>query len=115
MNKEHTKKAITARFLLICEEVMKEGVCKTKKEFAAAVGEHAQNFTLMEKGQRAPTLEHIAKACDHYGYSPTWVILGRGAHKLVAEKDPLEDRMDRMEDELETLKRHLVKKIVTGT
>lgn len=115
MNKAYTKKAITERFLIICEEVIKDGLCKTRKEFAAAVGEHPQNLNLMDKGRRAPTLEQIAQACDHYGYSPTWVILGRGQHKMTGEKDPTDERLDKVEDDIEMLKRHLIKKIATGT
>lgn len=116
MNRKQTKQDITERFLLICEEVIREDLCKTKKEFAAAVGEHPQNLTLMAKGSRFPTLEQIAKACDIYGYSPTWLILNVGPKKLDgSDKDPTEERVSELELEVERLKKHLIKKIATGT
>ena len=106
-----TKTHITERFLLICEEVIREGLCKTKKEFAAVVGEHAQNLTLMAKGSRAPTLEQIAKACELYGYSPTWLILGVGPRKLAgANKDSTENRVSNLELEVARLKKDFKKK-----
>lgn len=116
MKIELTKKAITERFMMICDEVIQAGVCKTRKEFAAAVGEHPQNLTLMDKGTRSPTLEQLARACDLYGYSPTWLILNRGPRKLQeGEKDPIEERVESLESDLEALKKHLIKKVVTGT
>lgn len=116
MRGRHTKADITERFLLICDEIIREGLCKTKKEFAFAVGEHPQNLTLMAKGTRFPTLEQIAKACDLYGYSPTWLILDKGPKKLAdAQQDPIEERVGELEMEVERLKKHLIKKIATGT
>lgn len=116
MNKEQTKEAITGRFLMICEEVIKDGLCKTKREFAISIGEHPQNLNLMVKGARAPTLEQVAKACDLYGYSPTWLVLNIGPKKLAgSEKEPMEERMSELELEVEKLKKFLIKKIATGT
>lgn len=116
MSTKLTKQDITERFLLICEEVIREGLCKTKKEFAGAIGEHPQNLTLMAKGSRAPTLEQVAKACDLYGYSPTWLILNIGPKKLAGtEKDPTEERVSDLELEVARLKKHLIKKTITGT
>jgi len=116
MSRKLTKQDITERFLLICEEVIREGLCKTKKEFAISIGEHPQNLTLMAKGSRFPTLEQIAKACDLYGYSPTWLILNMGSKKLAGnEKDATEERVSELELEVEKLKKFLIKKIATGT
>lgn len=116
MSKQQTKKNITERFLLICDEVIREGMCGTKKEFAEAIGEHPQNLTLMAKGSRAPTLEQVAKACDLFGYSPTWLILNIGPKKLSgAEQDPTEERVSELELEVARLKKFMIKKIATDT
>jgi hypothetical protein len=116
MNAELTKKAITKRFLQIIDELIQDGVCDTKKEFAERIGEHPQNLTLMAKGTRAPTLEQVAQTCKLFGYSPTWLILNEGPRKLVdlLRDEGLNNRVDDLETEVENLKKFLLKKIATG-
>lgn len=99
---------ITQRFLLIKDEVIREGLVNTAKEFATAIGEHSQNFTKMEKGTRSPTLDQVARACEIYGYSPTWVILNKGSKKLDKKAEvPLEKRVDQLEQQMRKLKKHV--------
>lgn len=109
-NKQHTP-AITKRFLLVADEVIRNGQVDTKGEFAKSVGEHQQNLSLMEKGTRAPTLEHIALSCKLYGYNPAWLILGVGEKRLKAtDGKTIEARVGDLETELAAIKRMLKKK-----
>jgi hypothetical protein len=109
-NKQYTP-AITKRFLLIVDEVIRSGQVDTKGEFAKSVGEHQQNLSLMEKGTRAPTLEHIALSCKLYGYNPTWLILGVGEKKLkTSDGKTIEARVTDLETELAAIKRMVKKK-----
>jgi hypothetical protein len=102
---KHYTPSITKRFLLIVDEVIREGSIGTRTEFAQAVGEHQQNLALMEKGTRAPTLEHIAVACKKFGYSPTWLVLGTGDKKLkVKDQKGIEDRVSELEAIVASLK-----------
>jgi hypothetical protein len=107
---QHTT-AITKRFLLLMNEVLKDGLCATKGDFAGKIGEYQQNFPLMEQGIRAPTLEQLATACKVFGYSPTWLILGAGEKKLkAAESKTIETRLTELETEMAAVKRMLKKK-----
>lgn len=99
---------MTARFMIICEEVLESQQAKTRSEFARSVGEHQQNLAAMENGSRSPTLEQVARACDIYGYSPTWLILNRGPKKMKeTEQLPLEERVAQVEADIARIKRHL--------
>lgn len=105
---ENDRTAITGRFMLICEEALATAQVKTRTEFAKSVGEHQQNLVAMENGSRAPTLEQIAKACDLYGYSPTWLILNRGPKKMKeTEQLPIEERVSNLEDQVTRMKRRI--------
>ena len=115
MTTGRTKKDITYRFLSMIDDLVAKGFCRSKRSFCEAIGEHPQNLSRMKKGDRFPTIEHIATACQKFGYSPTWLILGVGPEKGSAEKTPLEERLTAAEEEIEMLKRHLIKKHATGT
>jgi hypothetical protein len=61
-------------------------------------------------------LEQVAKCCELYQYSPTWLILNKGPKKLgEADPEALAGRMDDLEAELESVKRLLIKKTITGS
>lgn len=89
---------ITARFLRIRDEVLAEGSANSQAEFGRAVGEHSQNFSMMEKGTRAPTLDQCARACEKFGYSANWLLLGIGPVKINPGLNaPLEQRVTTLE------------------
>lgn len=99
---------ITQRFLLICDEVIRDGQVKNKSTFASSIGEHQQNLSKMDGKGRTPTLDQVARVCELYGYSPTWLILGIGEKKIKpAERIPLEGRVTNLEVELARIKRQL--------
>ena len=99
---------ITERFLMICDEVINDGLSKNKSSFMASVGEYQQSRAAMEKGTRAPTLESIVMVCELYGYSANWLILNVGDKRLKAsDKKPLEGRVNDLELELAKIKRAL--------
>lgn len=111
MDKKQYTGDITKRFLLLCDEVIREGHTRNKSTFAKSVGEYQQNLALMEKGTRSPTLEHIAAACKLYGYSANWVVLNLGEKKLKAqEQKPLDERVSFLESEVARITRVLKKK-----
>lgn len=108
---ENDKAAMTDRFMIICEEVLQSQLVKSRTEFARSVGEHQQNLAAMENGTRSPTLEQVARACDLYGYSPTWLILNRGPKKMKeTEQLPLEERVTLLETEVGRIRRALRRK-----
>ena len=105
---ENNKGAITERFMMICEEALQTAQVKTRTEFAKSVGEHQQNLAAMESGSRSPTLDQVAKACELYGYSPTWLILNLGPKKMKeTEQLPIEERLSQVESDIARIKRHL--------
>lgn len=107
-NKEEYTQAITQRFLMLKDEVIRDGLCKNAAEFAERVGEHAQNFSKMEKGTRSPTLEHIYRACTEFGYSANWVILNYGPKKTDTTLTvPMEQRITTLELQIRSIKRLL--------
>jgi len=109
INKDY-KETVTLRFLEAMRRVLmarKEG-CKTMKQFAEFVGEHQQNISKMERGERMPTVEQICRLCEVFGFSPAWVLLGRGNMEETAELGAaiavLQERMTKIEIEIEQMK-----------
>lgn len=97
---------ITQRFLLIRDEVIRDGLCNTAAEFAKEVGEYPQNFSKMEKGSRFPTLDHIARACEKYNYNANWVMLNSGSKKMDKRQEvPIEKRVSDLEIQVRSLKK----------
>ena len=97
---------ITQRFLLIRDEVIQLGLCRTASEFAKAIGEYPQNFSRMEKGNRSPTLDHIARACELFNYNANWVMLNVGPKKRDKKNEvPLEKRVGDLEVQVRSLKK----------
>ena len=107
---ENYTEAITQRFLLLKDEVIGEKLCKNLSAFAEAVGEYPQNFSLMEKGNRSPTLSQCAKACDAFGYNANWLLLGLAPKKLGKGLEaPIEKRVSDLEIQMRSIKRLLAK------
>lgn len=105
-NKKPYSVAITTRLLQMRDEVVRDGLAKHKTEFAETIGEHQQNMTKLENGERRPTLDQIGKACETYGYSPTWLVLGIGPKKLKPSKEKkIDERVAALESEVIKLKR----------
>src|SRR6478735_9768122 len=73
---------ISKRFLLMIQETVEEGLCRSERHFLTSVGEYQQNLPQYLSGVRAPTLEQLTTACILYNYAPTWVLLGQGDKKL---------------------------------
>jgi hypothetical protein len=97
---------ITNRLLQMRDEVVRDGLAKHRTEFAETIGEHQQNMTKMENGTRRPTLDQIGTACEVYGYSPTWLVLGIGPKKLKPSKEKkIDQRIADLEAEVTKLKR----------
>lgn len=116
------KEAITIRFLTCMRQVLMVRMkgCRTMKDFADFVGEHQQNLSKMEKGERSPTLDQTARLCEIFGFSPAWVILGKGNMQETAELNAqlaiLEKRITKVEVEIEQIifknQKNAVNKIV---
>ena len=103
--------AITKRFLLIMDEVIKEGKCDTPAEFLISVGEHRQQLYAYLDDIRSPTLEQLATTCTRYGYSPTWVMLGTGDKKMnPKDEKTIEDRVTELEATVAALKNMIKRK-----
>lgn len=99
-------KDITNRFLQLMNEVIKDGLCKNRGEFAKAIGEYAQNLGKMEQHERSPTLVQVANACQHFEYSPTWLVLGVGEKRMnKLDQATVEQRLNNLEADMTKLKR----------
>ena len=97
MQKDQYTEGIIKRFLQLKDEVM-EQQHMTLKEFAASLGMFSQNFPVMERGERVPTIQQAAHACDLYGYSCDWLL--RNAGPKLTEKElalPIEHRVQELE------------------
>lgn len=98
------RKEITSRLLLLKDEVIAKGECRNASDFADSIGEYKQNFSLMEKGLRHPTVEHLAKACLQYGYSANWLLLNIGPKKMdKGQNTTLESRVNDLEVKVNAL------------
>ena len=108
-SKTHTY-GITERFLLLMNEVIGSGQAENRTSFAKTVGEYQQNLSAMERGDRAPTLEQAATACEAYEYSANWLLLNVGPKKLDPKEIlPIEKRVSDLESEMRKLKQLLSK------
>jgi hypothetical protein len=102
---------ITKRFLLIMDEVVKEGRCDSPYEFLESVGEYRTNYGSYFNGTRSPTLEQLATACKKFGYSPTWAMLGTGNKKLdTKDEKTIEARVTELEATVAALKNMIKRK-----
>lgn len=100
---------ITARFLLIKEEVLADNTCRSLADFSRRIGEYPQNITAMIKGRRYPTLEMVARACKEFGYSAQWLLLGEEPKRLDRKEGPgyIEDRLDKLESTINELRKRI--------
>ncbi|HEX7906217.1 MAG TPA: hypothetical protein VF487_20225 [Chitinophagaceae bacterium] len=110
-SKPNYKDIATANFLLIMEEVIGTRQCKNRGEFAKSVGEYLPNISIMEKGERAPTLEQCGRACDLYGYNMNWLVMNKGEKKFdPKQSEPITERVSRLEQQILIINRELKKK-----
>lgn len=106
MPKEKTDAGITQRFLLLMDEVLSNGLTKSKETFAATVGLDAQNLSPMQRGERSPTVNQCAAACLAFGYSANWLLLNTGPKKTDNELNiPIEKRVNDLEIKMRLLQR----------
>lgn len=97
--------AIAARFL----ELMRLAIAERRKdvtnvvEFAELIGILPNNIVFIEKGSRYPTLNHVCRLCDIYGFSMDYVMRGVGDKNGSQVKDSVEKRLDRIEKDLKKL------------
>jgi DNA-binding XRE family transcriptional regulator len=96
--------AITQRFLECLRMVRIKQIngVKNTAQVAAIIGAHQQNISNMEKGTRHPTVEQIARLCEHFNFSTEWVLLGSG-NMEKQEKTSSDNQLNRIEKMLETL------------
>lgn len=74
------KQDISERFAYAMRIIIAErkNGCKNASQFSEMIGEHAQNISKINNGQRSPTLEQVARICNTFNLSPAWLILGKG-------------------------------------
>jgi transcriptional regulator with XRE-family HTH domain len=103
------KEKVTLRFLEAMRRILMARVkgCKTVSQFAAFIGEHPQNISKMENGTRFPTIDQVCRLCEVFGYSPNWLLLGKGNMEDTAELSAtvaiLKDKVTKIELQLEQL------------
>jgi transcriptional regulator with XRE-family HTH domain len=78
---------VSKRFLNAMRQIISERKqgCKTITQFAKMIGEHQQNISKMEKGERFPTIDQICRLCLIFDISPTWILLGEGEMNQVTD------------------------------
>lgn len=75
-----------------CGETLKEVAAKTKCNYSYLSGLRTKdNFDI--------SAQLIGSFCRHYGYSPTWIILGNG-QKKEQKPDRKLDKLERMMQQL---------------
>lgn len=100
MKTKHTA-ALTKRFLLAMNEIVKEGKqkrgkIKSMRAFALSIGESAQNFQkIVTKGQDVST-SMIMKAHLKYRINCNWLFSGKGEMFLDADVEGRIARLERM-------------------
>ncbi|WP_346236703.1 hypothetical protein ABDK00_014270 [Niabella insulamsoli] len=100
------RQEIRSRFLEAIRTIIKDRAhgIKTVAELAPKIGAFQQNISLMEKGDRYPTLEQVAKLCETFEFSTEWIMLGKGQLQLNGQKSSEnEDRFIRIEKALNEL------------
>lgn len=115
--KSHTKtyrEGIGHRFIICMRQIIAErkNDCRTIKDFAGMVGEFPQNITKIERGERFPTLDQVARLCELFGFAPAWVLLGEGEMKQNIADKAVPARVLRLETRVKGIEKQLVKGLV---
>lgn len=80
---------------------------KNATQFAHSIGEHPQNISKFENGDRFPTVDQICRLCLIYSISPSWVLLNQGEmrahHDLIEDVRQLQLRMATVEKQIELI------------
>ena len=103
-DKKYFSKLITQRFLSAMSTLVKTHEI-TVIAFGEIVGFSSSNITRLKEdnGVNTVTLEAVARMCDHFNVSPTWLFTGKG--KFLGETpkanalDLLKEAMQMMEIE----------------
>jgi transcriptional regulator with XRE-family HTH domain len=101
---------VTTRFLHAMRQIISERKqgCKTITQFAKLIGEHQQNISKMEKGERFPTIDQVCRLCLLFDISPTWILLGEGEMNQVTDVKAalltLTQRISKMEKTIQSTK-----------
>lgn len=74
------KDDLTTRFLEAMAYIVSDpsNEINSEEAFGQTIGEYAQNFSKMRKGERAPTHDQIGRACSQYGMSLDYLYFGKG-------------------------------------
>jgi len=105
MDRKHHTRIIASRFIqamnIILELKLLDTV--TKNDFAVKVGMTKQDITLVEKGDRYPTLDTVYYLCTIFSIDTNWIITGGGAPfcdaALTARVADLETRVTKIESD----------------
>ena len=69
---------ITSRFLACLDKLVASGKVNSRRQFALAIGYHAQGISEMAAGRREVPLELIQKAVRQHGFSAHYLFTGQG-------------------------------------
>jgi plasmid maintenance system antidote protein VapI len=70
--------SITARFLKCLDQLVVEGKTRSKRQFALALGYHAQGISEMVAGRREVPLDLIEKAIHTFKFNAVYLFTGLG-------------------------------------
>jgi hypothetical protein len=84
--------AVTHRFLICLDELIATGKIRSKRQFAMALGYHAQGLSEMTAHRRDVPLELIEKATSLFQFNPHFLFSGAGPHFGNASSQTLEVR-----------------------
>jgi transcriptional regulator with XRE-family HTH domain len=72
------EKQVKARFIEAMYMCIGKRICKTKKEFAEAVGILPTNISRLESNESMSISAHSLAMICKLGISPEWLLLGNG-------------------------------------
>lgn len=70
---------LSERLTIVCGEM-------SYAEFGRATGFNHETVRRYVQGQCTPPPEFLAQLCESFGYSPTWLLLGRGRARFGARR-----------------------------
>lgn len=92
---------VRERFVSCLNEV---SINTTLKEIAIKSGTSKSYLSQLKTKSRQIPVSMIANFCLAYGYSPTWILTGKGPKKLIIKKDKEERLIDHNEQLLQTIR-----------
>ncbi|MDR1340139.1 MAG: helix-turn-helix domain-containing protein [Prevotellaceae bacterium] len=91
-------KEVSDRFIEVVDRITTGRNKITKKVFAKSIGMANTNLYLVERGERAPTLNQVAMTIREYSVNPAWLFKGEG--EMFCRNSVIDDIFERFKSEI---------------